>query len=270
MAPSSKSHKRSAPDNDEIDMEDVDVVNVDFDFFDFVDDDFLSIKNLLRQLISLDSTKFNLSDLTQIVLDSKSGSAIKADDEEYNDVLAMLALVKYDPTKPVLKELGDYWIERSAENIDVQKSLRKAFKGNSAILLSERMLNMPLEIVYPLYKLLYDELAQSQHTYDYIVIPSRLYSEKEPKAHAREHRAAKKGTGTRQEELLPFHPEDNIIGDIASAKGSFTFITPIEETDSRRAFQDYGIYPYGSITVLPFSKLSKLTEALEKLPEIAL
>lgn len=266
MAITPRSHKRSAPDNDEIDMVDADVVNVDFDFFDFVDDDFLSIKNLLRQLTSLDGTKFNLSELTQNVLDSKTGSAIKADDEEYNDVLAMLALVEYDVSKPTLKQLGDYWVERSEDSPEVQKALRRAFKGNSVILLSERVLNMPLEVVHPLYKILADELETNGRTYDYIIIPSRLYSEKEPISSSKTRHLSKKGAGTRQEDLLPFHPEDTVIGDKAIAKATFKYITPIEETDSRRAFQEYGIYPFGAVNVLPFSKLPELAEALENLP----
>lgn len=263
--------KRKETKPEEVIEEDVeDIVNVDFDFFDIVDDDFLSIKSLLRQLLGLDSVHFNLSAISQLIVDSKLGTTIKADDEEYNDALAVLSVSDFSVTEGETARLYEYYIERANAamsnntpgSAELLRALRKIQANNSSakvgMLISERFLNMPFEVVPPLYQLLVQEYAARGLQYDYILLPSRVYSERPSNL---DNNGAS-STTTIDEEFFPFHPEDPFIGELAVAHARFPFQTPIDETDSRRAFQDNGIYPYGQLILIDAKRLPEIAQAI--------
>lgn len=258
--------KRKDSERDVEDLEE-DVVNVDFDFFDLKEDDFLSVKSLLRQLLDVDSTFFNLSALAQLTVDSKVGTAVKADDEEYNDVLAMLAVADLglDPGSETRK-LADYWIERTAETGDagLNRLLRQLVhkKSNIGVVLSDRFLNMPFDVVAPLYTILAQECAARGVSYDYLIIPSRVYTETISTLSGPVQPSKK---GARTSEYFMFHPEDTALAPLAQAHGHFDFKTPIDETDSRRAFQENGIMPHGSLLVLRGADLAQLAPRIEQM-----
>lgn len=247
----------------EPEIDDTDIVNVDFDFFDIVEDDFLSIKSLFRQLLGLDNVQFNLSELTQLVIDAKVGTTIKADDEEYNDALAVLAVADFDLKKGETAKLLDYWLEA----IDSPETLRalhkiKASNGKVGLLVSERFLNMPYEVVPPLYTVLSQEIIARNLEYEYLIVPSRVYILKESKLDGETPKSAKRGAGAAKTEHHLFHEEDRVLNNEAVASSHFPFKTPVEETDSRRAFQDHGIHPLGHLAILDAAKLPKVAEAV--------
>lgn len=261
--------KRKETKPEEVVEEDFeDIVNVDFDFFDIVDNDFLSIKSLLRQLFGLDSVHFNLSALSQLIVDSKLGTTIKADDEEYNDALALSSITDFSLTEGETAKLYEYYTQRAnaamSNNVagaaELLRALRKIQASNSKVgmLISERFLNMPFEVVPPLYQLLVQEYAARGLQYDYILLPTREYSER---ASSLDNNGTS-STSVVDEELFPFHPEDPVIGELSIAHARFPFHTPIEETDSRRAFQDNGIYPYGHLILIDAKKLPEIAHAI--------
>lgn len=253
-----------------------DVVNVDFDIFDLKEDDFLSVKSLIRQLIGVDSTFFNLSNLAQLTVDSKVGSAVKADDEEYNDVLAMLAVADCSLEEGTeTRKLVEYWIERTSESQSpkLNKLLRqilhkKVGNNNIGIVFSDRFLNMPFDVVSPMYSLLEQECIARNVRYDYILIPSRVYTEIVSTLDGSVQQPAAKrtaGNSVQSQEIFRFHPEDERIDKVAVGNGIFDFKTPIDETDSRRAFQDNGILPHGSLAVIKGTDLAKLAHEIENM-----
>lgn len=253
----------------EPEAEETDIVNVDFDFFDIVGDDFLSIKSLIRQLLGLDNVLFNLSALTQLVMDAKVGTTIKADDEEYNDVLAVLAVAEFDPNKGETAKLLDYWLEV----VDTPETLRalhklKAANKKAGLMISERFLNMPYEVVPPLYTVLSQEIAARKLEYDFLIVPSRVYVQKESKLDGETPKNAKRGAGAAKTEIHLFHEEDRVLNRTSLASSHFEFKTPVEETDSRRAFHNYGIYSLGNLAILDAAKLPEVAEAVGNIAKL--
>ena len=81
-------------------MQDMDTVNVDFEWFDPQPAvDFHGIKTLLRQLLDVDAHLFDLSELTDLILSQPLlGSTVKVDGNE-TDPYAFLTVLNLDTHK---------------------------------------------------------------------------------------------------------------------------------------------------------------------------
>lgn len=81
-------------------MQDMDTVNVDFEWFDPQPAvDFHGIKTLLRQLLDVDSQLFDLSELADIILSQPLlGSTVKVDGNE-TDPYAFLTVLNLETHK---------------------------------------------------------------------------------------------------------------------------------------------------------------------------
>lgn len=74
-------------------IQDFDILNVDFEFFDPQELDFHGIKVLLQQLFDVDSTVFDLSAVTDLILSQPLlGSTVKVDGNE-TDAYAFLSVL---------------------------------------------------------------------------------------------------------------------------------------------------------------------------------
>jgi len=79
--------------SDESDSQDNNIVDVDFEFFDPAEIDFHGVKNLLRQLLDVDATLFDISALTNLVIEQKLlGSTVKVEGKE-DDPYAFLTVL---------------------------------------------------------------------------------------------------------------------------------------------------------------------------------
>ena len=67
-------------------------VDVDFDFFDLAAIDYHSIGLLLRQLLSHDAPDFDISALTNAILEQNLGSTVKCDGQESDPLAFCTAL----------------------------------------------------------------------------------------------------------------------------------------------------------------------------------
>lgn len=143
---------------------------MDFDFFDINKDiDFHAIKNLTRQLLGEDSKKIQISPLTDMILEAPT-TTIKTDGKD-SDPYAFLSALS-------LKELkgNDYlnYIHKSDSKLSAQ--LNKISHKNNSLLLGERMINMPIQVVPAIYKLTLEEAEKANGAnYDNYLIPSRKY-----------------------------------------------------------------------------------------------
>lgn len=78
--------------SDESDTQD-NIVDVEFEFFDPAEIDFHGIKNLLRQLLDVDATLFDISALTDLIIQQKLlGSTVKVEGKE-DDPYAFLTVL---------------------------------------------------------------------------------------------------------------------------------------------------------------------------------
>ncbi|KAK6497695.1 hypothetical protein TWF481_012099 [Arthrobotrys musiformis] len=263
-----KSKKRTAPKEDEAsssEEEEKDLLNIDFEFFDPLPHDFHGIKLLLRQLFDADASLLDLSALTDIILDQKLvGSTVKVDGRE-GDPFSFLSLLNLElhSNSPAVKSLLEY-ITSQTTSTPLHPLLPPLIGENSktAIILSERLINMPPEISPPSYKMLLEEISYAvedgePYNFTHYLLLSKLYSEVEstiptspPPSTKRQKTKSKKKS--KEELTFNFHPEDDIFlqNAVEAITYNYKHSPPPEAADSKRAFQDAGIVTKGRMVLM--------------------
>ncbi|CAG8622577.1 7894_t:CDS:2, partial [Diversispora eburnea] len=159
-------------------------VEIDFDFYDPKKIDFHSIKNLLNQLFSSDSELFNLSELTELIIEQPLvGSTVKVDGSE-SDPYAILTVLnmKVHKERQCMKSLVNYLLEKTKKDSRLNDILTNLFKENKhdvGLILSERLINMPVQLIPPMYKMLKEEIqwANESYEFEWYLIISKTYRE---------------------------------------------------------------------------------------------
>jgi len=246
----------------------MDVLNVDFEWFDpqpaF---DFHGLKVLLRQLFDTDGHLFDLSALSDLILSQPLlGSTVKVDGNE-TDPYAFLSVLNLQQHKdaPVIKDLIAY-IQRKASTpgfAPLQNLLSLPSLPAIGLILTERLINVPSEVVPPMYTMLLEEIGwaleeNEPYNFSHYLILSRTYEEVASKLDHEDVRPQKKKKKAANEkgEVFYFHPEDEIFQRHGLCYGNFTHThqQPDGHSDSKRAFQELGIRPRGHMILLEASK----------------
>ncbi|KAK6352785.1 Mss4p nuclear export [Orbilia brochopaga] len=271
------------------DGDDKEIVNVDFEFFDPQDHDFHGIKLLLRQLFDADAALLDLSALTDLILAQKLvGSTVKVDGRE-GDPYSFLTVINLNLHRgnAAVQALVSYLLDRST-GTPLEPHLRTLLadsnpSNNTAIVLSERLINMPAEISPPSYKMLLEEVdlaVEDNEPYaftNYLLI-SKVYAEIEskltppdgPSRPSKRHKSKKLSSSkSSSSQTFNFHPEDEIFlsratGD-SGAHAVYRYKTevPEEAADSKRAFQDFGILPKGRMILLSRDAFLSAVEGMQ-------
>ncbi|CDM30601.1 hypothetical protein DTO013E5_2459 [Penicillium roqueforti] len=255
--------------------EDMDMVNVDFEWFDPQPIDFHGLKNLLRQLFDNDAQIFDLSALADLILSQPTlGSTVKVDGHE-SDPYAVLSIINLQEhkDKPVVKDLINYLKTKAASNPSLSAAsqlLSQTPIPPIGLILTERLINMPSEIVPPMYNMLQEEIAwavedKEPYTFSHYLVLSKNYEEVESKLDQQESRPQKKKKkGGEQAERFFFHPEDEVIERHALCAGSIDYTHQSDEghADSKRAFQELGIRTKGSLILIEAAKFEPMVKAL--------
>lgn len=130
------------------------------------------------------------------------------------------------------------------------------------LILTERLINMPSEVIPPMYTMLLEEIAwaiedKEPYNFSHYLIVSKNYEEVESKLDLEEERPQKKKkrSGIKAEQFY-FHPEDEVLERHAQCSGSFEYTHQYDErhSDSKRAFQELGIKSGGSLMLIEASK----------------
>ncbi|PSR80643.1 p21-C-terminal region-binding protein-domain-containing protein [Coniella lustricola] len=253
------------------DDEDFDIVNVDFEWFNFdTEIDFHGVKGLLRQLFDVDAQLFDMSGLTDVVLEQNTiGSTVKVDSKA-NDAYAFLTalnLREHREKKPVA-DLISYLSSKAGQsnNETLAATVPKILAENHVgLVLGERLINMPPEISPPMYSMLVDELeaaVEDKEPYDFThyLVVSKTYNEVQSILDdgARKNKKAKE-----EAPMFYFHPEDEILKKHAIATGSFPFTKDDESVaDSKRAFQEMGVKSMGYMTLIEAAKFPAAVRAV--------
>ncbi|KAH6723189.1 p21-C-terminal region-binding protein-domain-containing protein [Leptodontidium sp. 2 PMI_412] len=261
-------------DNDSGSDDDVDMVNVEFEWFNFKPDvDFHGLKSLLRQLLDVDSQLFDLSALADLILSQPTvGSTVKVDGDE-TDAYAFLTILNLHEhrEKKIIKDLTEYLIEKSKSSPSLAP-LGSLLTSSSqvGIVLGERLINVPAEIAPPMYTMLIDEIEaavedKEPYEFTHYLILSKTYNEisssldQEDAPRTKKNKAAKASR-----EVFYFHPEDEVLQKHALASGSFEYTKDEGEgmADSKRAFSEMGIKPQGSMILIEASKFEGAAKAI--------
>ena len=168
---------------------------------------------------------------------------------------------------------------RRASTNPALSQIRELFsQSNTAqvgLILTERLINIPSEVVPPMYNMLLEEISwaveeKEPYTFSHYLILSKTYQEivsslDEDKPQKKKKK--RKSSDTEQgNDTFYFHPEDEVLHRQASAYGSFSYVKEEDDgqADSKRAFQDLGIKPQGHMILLEAPKFESTVKALEE------
>jgi protein BCP1 len=142
------------------------MINVDFEFFDPRPGDFHVVKRFLTQLFGPDQELLALSALADMTVEQRLlGTCIKVDGSESDPyaLLSVLNLTEHREQSHV-RGLIDYLMERCRKNEQATQVLRGSLERGTgpatdvAFLVNERLINMPAQVVPPMFKMLAEEI----------------------------------------------------------------------------------------------------------------
>ncbi|KIW63684.1 hypothetical protein PV04_08667 [Phialophora macrospora] len=261
--------KNGAPQDDESgDDEDFDVLDVDFEWFDPQPEfDFHGIKTLVQQLFDVDAQLFDLSALTDLILAQPTlGSTVKVDGNE-TDPYAFLSILNLQEhkDKPFVSKVAQYIHSKAKSNpslAPLAELLSQPTVPAIGLILTERLINVPAEVVPPMYTMLLEEMDWAvqdgePYTFSHYLILSKTYTEVASKLDAEDEQPKKKKKSAGGSfETMYFHPEDEVLHRHAICHGGFDYSIKQDEghSDSKRAFQEMGIKPQGHATLIAADK----------------
>lgn len=259
------------------------MVNVDFEMFDPQPaHDFHGLKHLLRQLFDSDSSLFDLSALADLILSQPLlGTTVKTDGNE-SDPYAFLTVVslRVHASHAAVTPLVAYLLSKAAAaNPVLHRTLKPLLApdsptGHVGLILTERLVNMPVQVVPPMYKMLLEEIewaVQENEPYDFshFLVLSKTYTEVASRLDEMESRPSKKWKKQRprRPETFYYHPEDEVVRRLVGEDNaaSFRFDGEPASADSKRAFSDMGIKSQGLMMLVPKESIGKLVSDLEEL-----
>ncbi|KAI9728577.1 MAG: Mss4p nuclear export [Cirrosporium novae-zelandiae] len=263
---------------DDSDSSDMETVNVDFEWFDPQPKvDFHGLKTLLRQLLDVDAQIFNLSALADIILSQPLlGSTVKVDGNE-TDPYAFLTVLNLHEhkDKEVVKDLLAYIHKKASKNTKLDPLfdlLSSREVPQIGLILTERLLNIPAQVVPPMYTMLQEEIGWAleegePYKFTHYLVLSKIYLEVESKLDQEDNRPSKKKKkAPGNNETFYFHPEDEILEQHSICYGSYEYSHSEADgaSDSKRAFQELGIKPQGEMILIDAAKFEEATKALSQ------
>ncbi|GAY58948.1 hypothetical protein CUMW_190780 [Citrus unshiu] len=204
------------------------VVQADFVFFDPKPDDFHGVKILLQTY--LDDAQWDLSGFVDLIL------AQTTVDKEPR--------VYYSQDHKCIKELKEFLLKVCLEK-DVIKDLR-LFMGEQAndvgLLVSQRVVNLPPQLLPPLYDALFDEVSWATEDepteelrnffrFKCYLLVSKIYKLKHKNANQKNNRNLKRRSASDSgDEIVYIKPEDEIFHKLSLWSFSFPMQTQQVET----------------------------------------
>lgn len=186
-----KNDGNSSDESTSSQKEDVEMIDVSFDFFDPQPIDYLAINRLLSQLFSHDQHALNIPAITNLILaQNLVGSTVKTDGHE-SDPFSLLTVLNLNLHKvpqslflshellintttlhvhrlqddPAISQLITYLLSKVASNPPFHEALSALLAAPSTdnpnsvgLVISERLVNMPSQLVPPMYRMLEEEL----------------------------------------------------------------------------------------------------------------
>ncbi|KAL7110725.1 hypothetical protein ACP275_05G043800 [Erythranthe tilingii] len=249
------------------DSEDLEgVVQADFAFFDPKNSDFHGVKVLLQTY--LDNKQWDLSGFVDLILSQPTvGTVVKIEDDEdgvYSAVSA-LNLGRYTDSKCII-ELKDYLLKvcRDMDVIPQLKSLIGERAKDVGLIVSQRVVNLPPQLLPPLYDSLFDEVnwatedepteeLRSSFRFKFYLIISKIYK----------HKNADGDKGTTKngdESVIYIKPEDELLLEFCSWSFNFPLHAQQVTTEELKNYR-----PMGLVMAVEASKISIFRKQLHSL-----
>ncbi|KAM0797100.1 p21-C-terminal region-binding protein-domain-containing protein [Usnea florida] len=258
--------------------DDTNMLDVEFEWFDpQPNHDFHGLKTLLRQLFDVDAQSFDLSALTDLILAQPLlGSTVKVDGNE-TDPYAFLTVLNLHEhkDKPVIEKMITYIRAQAKRNTalsELEDLMQKSERARVGLILTERLVNIPSEVVPPMYKMLLEEITwaleeKEPYKFTHYLVLSKTYreiasaldEEDIPKS-KKQRKASRKGAS----EVFYFHPEDEALQRHSLCFGSFEYLGDGAMSDSKRTFQELGIKPEGHMILIEAKKFEAAVTGLQE------
>jgi len=257
------------------------LVDVSFEFFDPNPNvDYHALKRLLAQLFQSDAEHFHLHELCELILSQPTvGTTVKTDGIE-SDPYAFLTVLNMHvhQNHPSIKALINYVLHKSSDNPGLHTTLQSLFaQSNSQVgfVFCERLINMPVPVIPPMYRMLNDELKWAvddgePYTFTHLLFISRTYhlSPDEEASMLQQPRSKRKKrvpkTNTNavppQNGIYSFHPEDEYIMQLASHTHHYPYSS--QQQQQPRDKESFGLDTRGRIMLVPGEKLGELVRGL--------
>lgn len=173
----------------------------------------------------------------------------------------------------MIRDLTTYLSKHSPGSLPTLSSLLDPSSSTAQVglILTERFINMPHEIVPPMYSMLLEEITwaiqeSEPYNFTHYLVLSKCYEEiasKLPADDAPRGKKAKKNAAS--DEVFYFHPEDEVLQKFAQGWGSFEYETPVDEgaSDAKRAFQELGVKPKGHVVLIEAAKFESAVEGVK-------
>ncbi|PVU99747.1 hypothetical protein BB560_005460 [Smittium megazygosporum] len=269
-------------DADSEDSSEVDMVNVDFEFFDLKEIDFHAIKRLLIQYFGDDNTLFDLGELADLIVKQKYvGSTVKVEKEE--DPYAfftVLNLTEYKE-KQCIKQIVNYLVGKSESNknahlklVDLVVDQNNGKLPEVGLLLHERLPNMPPQIVPPMMKMLFEEIQwaiedKERYEFEWYILVSPTFKEISPNKSKSSGSATdpsgKKKHAKSFDHISYLHQEDEFIAPFADFSFDFKLSNSTRPTGTLNAFGEYSLNFRRRCFVFHKDKLPLIYDKLETL-----
>ncbi|XP_021896380.1 protein BCCIP homolog [Carica papaya] len=226
------------------------IVQADFEFFDPKPDDFHGVKILLQTY--LDNEEWNLSGFVDLILGQTTvGTVVKVEDDEDDglfSVITALNLARYKDHKCII-QLKDFLLKMCHDKYVIgELRLLLGEEGqNVGLLVSQRVLNLPPQLLPPIYDGLFDEISwatedepteelRNSFCFKYYILVSKIYKLKNENS-------KKRSSGSTDEEIIYIKQEDEIFHQLSL--WSFIFPLHIHQVTTHEAsiflFSEYNV-----------------------------
>ncbi|XP_060184739.1 protein BCCIP homolog [Lycium barbarum] len=237
-----KREDSSSSDDEEFDG----TVQADFEFFDPKPSDFHGVKVLLQTY--LDDKQWDLSGFVDVILGQPTvGTVVKIENDEDDGIYSIVTALNLGRYKDLecMANLKEYLL-KACHQKDVFSKL-SLFLGNQAkdvgLLVSQRVVNLPPQLLPPLYDALFDEVSwatEDEPTEElrksfcfksYLVI-SKIYK----------HKNADRQNGPSGDQTIVYiKAEDEILHELSSWSFSFPLHTQLVRTDEMKDYRLTGL-----------------------------
>jgi len=174
----------------------------------------------------------------------------------------------------VVKQLVSYLLSKATGPGPLEQLSNLLSSDSSAtqvgLVLTERFINMPHQIVPPMYNMILEEIDwaikdQEPYQFSHYLVISKTYTVVESKLDAEDDRPQKKTKkGEANAETFYFHPEDEVLQKHAMGHCVFDYSKQGEEgaSDAKRAFQELGVRPQGHLILIDGKKFEGAVKAV--------
>ncbi|KAF8329093.1 p21-C-terminal region-binding protein-domain-containing protein [Cantharellus anzutake] len=232
---------------------------------------------MLTQLFQSDSELVNVHDLAHLIVSQElPGTTVKTDGID-GDPYAFLTVVNLNACwdHPAISALSNYLLAKCEDDTTLLQILRPSRDPSSTshigLILSERLINMPIQVVPPLYRMLRDEMKTAIREdkpclFSYYAMVSRTYHMPHEDGHvdsgAESGPPAKRPRATSNKHNPRFHSyhhEDDVWEELGQGSHHFRYThhNP-QEVDS------FGAEVGGKLTLLSAEHFSTLVDVIQQ------